>query len=136
MTTASGTGLNFNNNDQAFDEARREDASPRRRDAKPCFARRTSVISGYFDPEFTRWSRALFDNCRAERLQPFLSDHLASNVNTMRRDYIAGADLSTAAGVLDQIPAWLADYNARAPHTALGFQTPQQTAAQGRTRVP
>ena len=47
-------------------------------------------------------------------------------VNTLRRDYIVGADLSTAAGVLDQIPAWIADYNAVAPHSALGFQSPQQ----------
>lgn len=47
-------------------------------------------------------------------------------VNTLRRDYIAGADLSTAAAVLDQIPAWIADYNAVAPHSALGFQSPQQ----------
>ena len=29
-------------------------------------------------------------------------------VNTLRRDYLAGADRSTAAIVLDQIPAWLA----------------------------
>ena len=47
-------------------------------------------------------------------------------VNTLRRDYIVGADLATAALVLDQIPAWLADYNAVAPHSALGFQSPQQ----------
>lgn len=47
-------------------------------------------------------------------------------VNTLRRDYIVGADLSSAAAVLDQIPAWIADYNAVAPHSALGFQSPQQ----------
>ena len=47
-------------------------------------------------------------------------------VNTLRRDYIVGADLSTAAAVLEQIPAWIADYNAVAPHSALGFQSPQQ----------
>jgi putative transposase len=47
-------------------------------------------------------------------------------VNTLRRDYIAGADLSTAALVLEQIPTWLADYNAVAPHSALNFQSPQQ----------
>ncbi len=47
-------------------------------------------------------------------------------VNTLRRDYLAGADLSTAAAVLDQLPAWFADYNAVAPHSALGFQSPQQ----------
>jgi putative transposase len=47
-------------------------------------------------------------------------------VNTLRRDYIVGADLATAAIVLEQIPAWLADYNAVAPHSALGYQSPQQ----------
>lgn len=47
-------------------------------------------------------------------------------VNTMRRDYLAGADLSTAERVLAQLPAWIADYNAVAPHSALGYQSPQQ----------
>ncbi len=47
-------------------------------------------------------------------------------VNTLRRDYIVGAHLATAATVLDQIPAWIADYNAAAPHSALGYQSPQQ----------
>jgi putative transposase len=47
-------------------------------------------------------------------------------VNTRRRDYLAGADRATAAIVLDQIPTWLADCSAVAPHSALGFQAPQQ----------
>lgn len=47
-------------------------------------------------------------------------------VNTLRRDYLAGADFATAAGVLARIPAWLADHNAVAPHSALGYQSPQQ----------
>lgn len=47
-------------------------------------------------------------------------------VNTLRRDYIVGAELATAAVVLEQIPAWIADDNAVAPHSALGFQSPQQ----------
>lgn len=47
-------------------------------------------------------------------------------VNTLRRDYLAGADLSTAEVVLEQIPAWIADYNAVAPHPALGYQSPEQ----------
>jgi putative transposase len=45
-------------------------------------------------------------------------------VNTMKRDYVAGADRSTAAAVMDQIPAWVEDYNAFAPHSALGFKSP------------
>ena len=47
-------------------------------------------------------------------------------VNTIRRDYQAGADLSTAAAVLAQVPAWIADCNAVAPHSALGYQSPLQ----------
>jgi len=47
-------------------------------------------------------------------------------VNTLRRDYLAGADRSTADVVLEQIPGWIADYNAVAPHSALGYQSPQQ----------
>jgi len=47
-------------------------------------------------------------------------------VNTLRRDYIAGADLATAALVLEQIPRWIADYNAVAPHSALGYRSPHE----------
>ena len=47
-------------------------------------------------------------------------------VNTLRRDYVAGADLSTAAMMLEDIPASLADYDAVAPHSALGYQSPLQ----------
>jgi putative transposase len=45
-------------------------------------------------------------------------------VNTLRRDYVAGADLATAPIVLAQVPGWIADYNAIAPHSALGYQSP------------
>jgi putative transposase len=50
-------------------------------------------------------------------------------VNTLRRDYIDGADLSTAAVVLDQVPGWFEDYNAVAPHSALGFKSPLEYRA-------
>jgi len=45
-------------------------------------------------------------------------------VNTLRRDYIAGADLSSAEAVLEQLPNWIVDYNVEAPHSALGYQSP------------
>jgi transposase InsO family protein len=51
-------------------------------------------------------------------------------VNTLRRDYIIGADLASASRVLDQVPAWLADYNGVAPHSALGFRSPHQYRAE------
>lgn len=47
-------------------------------------------------------------------------------VNTLRRDYIDGADVSTAARVLGQIPGWIADYNTFAPHSSLGMRTPAE----------
>jgi putative transposase len=47
-------------------------------------------------------------------------------VNTMRRDYLAGADLGAADTVLEQIPVWIADYNAVAPHSALGYRSPHE----------
>jgi putative transposase len=59
-------------------------------------------------------------------------------MNTLRRDYLAGADLGTAAILLEQIPAWIADYNAVAPHSALGYQSPQQyrsSRSMGRSHV-
>jgi putative transposase len=79
---------------------------------------------------------ALETLCTAERLHlvpittpassPQSNGMSEAFVNTLRRDYLAGADLSTAARVLEQIPAWIADYNAVAPHSALGYQSPQQ----------
>jgi putative transposase len=47
-----------------------------------------------------------------------------SFVNTLRRDYLDGADLSSAARVLEQLPIWIADYNEVAPHSALGYRSP------------
>ena len=58
-------------------------------------------------------------------------------VNSLRRDYIAGSDLSTAEVVLEQVSAWIADYNAEAPHSALGYQSPAQfQAARSHTGSP
>ena len=51
-------------------------------------------------------------------------------VKTMKRDYVDGADLSSAAGVLEQLPRWVADYNGVAPHSALGYRTPHEYRAQ------
>jgi hypothetical protein len=79
---------------------------------------------------------ALDTLCTAERLHlvpittpassPQSNSMSEAFVNTLRRDYLAGADFSTAGRVMAQIPAWIADYNAVAPHSALGFQSPQQ----------
>ena len=50
-------------------------------------------------------------------------------VRTLRRDYLDGADRSTAAVVLDQLPRWLEDYNTQAPHAALGYRAPREYRA-------
>ncbi len=77
---------------------------------------------------------ALDTVCTAERLglepvttpaySPQSNGMSEAFVNTLRRDYIAGADLGTAAAVLDQVSAWIADYNGVAPHSALGYRAP------------
>jgi len=50
-------------------------------------------------------------------------------VHTLRRDYLAGADLASAAVLLAQLPAWQADYNGVAPHSALGYRAPHEYRA-------
>jgi putative transposase len=47
-------------------------------------------------------------------------------VNTLKRDYVSGADRSSAAALLDQVASWIDDYNALAPHSALGYRSPKQ----------
>ncbi len=77
---------------------------------------------------------ALDTVCTAERLgpspvttpaySPQSNGMSESFVNTLRRDYLDGADRSTAAAVLDQVPNWISDYNGIAPHSALGYRAP------------
>jgi len=47
-------------------------------------------------------------------------------VNTIKRDYVGGADLSDAGTVIQQIPGWIEDYNRIAPHSALGVLAPTE----------
>ncbi len=44
--------------------------------------------------------------------------------HTLRRDYVAGADLSSADAVLAQLPQWIADCNHLALHSSLGMRSP------------
>jgi transposase InsO family protein len=48
---------------------------------------------------------------------------------TLRRDYLSDGDLSSAGAVLGQLERWFGDYNALAPHSALGFKSPRQYRA-------
>lgn len=82
---------------------------------------------------------ALDTVCTAERLglvpvttpaySPQSNGMSEAFVNTLRRDYLAGADRSTAASVLDQVPGWIGDYNGVAPHSALGYRAPVEYRA-------
>ncbi len=79
---------------------------------------------------------ALDTVCTAERLglmpvttpaySPQSNGMSEAFVNTLRRDYLDGADRSTAAAVLDQIPGWTTDYNGVAPHSALNYRSPTE----------
>jgi putative transposase len=57
-------------------------------------------------------------------------------VNTLKRDYVSGADRGSAAALLEQVSAWIADYNAVAPHSALGFRSPMQYRSEVLDVVP
>jgi len=50
-------------------------------------------------------------------------------VNTIKRDYVPGADLSNAETVIRQLPAWIDDYNRLAPHSSLGMLSPMEFRA-------
>ena len=50
-------------------------------------------------------------------------------VNTLRRDYLDGAELVSADRVLERFPGWIDDYNTFAPHSSLGMKTPAEHRA-------
>lgn len=54
-------------------------------------------------------------------------------VHTLRRDYLDGADRTTAERILEQVPAWIADYNHNAPHSSLGMRSPLEYRRQVQT---
>jgi putative transposase len=54
-------------------------------------------------------------------------------VQTLRRDYLDGADLSSATRILGQLGGWIADYNTQAPHSALGYRPPVEYRRQMET---
>jgi putative transposase len=47
-------------------------------------------------------------------------------VNTVKRDYVDGADCTSATAVLTQLAGWIDDYNEHGPHSALGHRSPRQ----------
>ncbi|MBA3844786.1 MAG: IS3 family transposase [Actinobacteria bacterium] len=79
---------------------------------------------------------ALETICTAERLHlvpittpkasPESNGMAEAFVNTLKRDYASGADRCDATTVLEVIADWITDYNAIAPHSALGYRSPLQ----------
>jgi hypothetical protein len=53
-------------------------------------------------------------------------------VNTVRRDYLDGADRASAAILLSQVSGWITDYKENAPHSALGYRSPVDFRGQQR----
>lgn len=53
-------------------------------------------------------------------------------VNTLKRDYVGGADLTDAETVMRQLPMWLDDHNRVAPHSALNNLSPAEWREQKR----
>jgi putative transposase len=50
-------------------------------------------------------------------------------VGTLKRDYIAGAELRDAETVPGQLGSWFDGYNIQAPHSALGMRSPVEYRA-------
>lgn len=50
-------------------------------------------------------------------------------VNTVKRDYVHGADLSDGETVIRQLPGWIDDCNRIAPHSSLGMRFPKEFRA-------
>ena len=67
--------------------------------------------------------------CTTPAYSPESNGMAEAFVKTLKRDYVDGADLSSAAAVLGQLPAWVADYNGVAPHSALGYLAPREYRA-------
>lgn len=57
-------------------------------------------------------------------------------VNTLRRDYVEGADIASAGRVLELVPRWIAEYNEDAPHSSLGYRSPVEYRRRMVTRQP
>ncbi len=62
--------------------------------------------------------------CYTRAYSPESNGMAEAFVKTIKRDYVYQADCFDAATVLKLLPAWFADYNYVAPHSALGMRSP------------
>ena len=59
-----------------------------------------------------------------------------SFVKTIKRDYVAFADLSDARTVMEQLPKWFEHYNEVHPHSALKYLSPRMFRRENLTDTP
>jgi transposase InsO family protein len=64
--------------------------------------------------------------CNTPAYSPESNGMAEAFVKTFKRDYVYLNDVSSAAAVLAQLPAWFADYNEHPPHKGLKMLSPRQ----------
>ena len=64
--------------------------------------------------------------CNTPSYSPESNGMAEAFVKTFKRDYVYLGDISTAAAVLAQLPAYFADYNENHPHKGLKMLSPRQ----------
>ena len=73
------------------------------------------------------FGRALgFEICTTPAYSPESNGMSEAFVKIFKRDYAWFGDLSDAQTVMKQLPAWLEDYNERAPHKGLKMRSPSE----------
>lgn len=83
-------------------------------------------------PAYTAIDTRLFANqlglipCTTPAYSPQSNGMSEAFVKTFKRDYVYLSELPDAQVVLEQLPAWLADYNEWAPHKGLRMKSPRQ----------
>jgi putative transposase len=79
----------------------------------------------YTSLETTLYAEELgFKPIRTPAYSPESNGMAEAFVNTIKRDYVGGGDLSDADTVMAQLPGWFEDYNRVAPHSSLGQLSP------------
>ena len=85
----------------------------------------------YTSLETTLYAEELgFTPIRTPAYSPESNGMAEAFVNTIKRDYVGGGDLSDADAVIAQLPGWFEDYNQVAPHSSLGWLSPLEFRVQ------